>query len=105
MLKVDVRQVEGVLIQSLVPSAGGHVLHLAELAGAPGGAQGHVLGVTAPHHVSLRHILASVKLMETLLEGRHYASLDVDNPERILTGVADRSYPTIIKSKVDCVPL
>ena len=105
MLQVNVRQVESVLIQSLVSTAGEHVLHLTEFAGAPGGPVGHILGVAPPHHIRLRHILASFKLRDTLLEGRHYSTLYVDDPERFLTGVANGSDPSIIKSKVNSVLL
>lgn len=105
MLEVDVWQVEGVLVQGLVASAAGHVLHLPHLRGAPGRPIGDVLRVTPAHHVSLRHVLTGLELRETLLKGRHYSPLYVDHPERVLTGVADLTNPSIIKFKVDCVLL
>ena len=101
MLEIDVREIESILVQCLVSTAGRHVLHLPELGGAPGGAVGDVLGVTPPHHISLRHILTQAEVVDTLLERRHYPPLYVDYPERIRTRETYVANSPIIKSEAD----
>ena len=101
MLKIDVWEIEGILIESLISTASWHVLHLPQLSWAPGCSIGDISRLTSPHHVGLRHILTSSKVLDTLLKRRHNPPLYVDHPERFRAWETNITYPTIIKAKVD----
>ena len=103
MLEIDVWEIEGILIQSLISAASWHVLHFPQLSWAPGCSIGDISRLTPSHHIGLRYILTSFKVLDTLLKRRHNPPLYVDHPEWFWVWEANITYPTIIKAKVDRV--